>query len=158
MIAACLQTNRETVAAAQPVIAGAVLNEIQKFIERNLHRPDLTPELLSRQFRVSRAQLYRLFEPLNGISRYILKRRLAAAYERLARGEKTRIGILAHQLGFSSEAHFSRVFHQAYGESPREIKRMALLTESITAPSPVANSQTPAFVQWIRNLSNHTTP
>lgn len=61
--------------------AAASLQVLRQAIEANLHDPDLGPELICRTLGMSRAKLYRLFEPLGGVSHYIQQRRVARAYQ-----------------------------------------------------------------------------
>ncbi len=48
--------------------------------QANLHKLDLGPDFIARQLGISRAKLYRVFEPTDGVSHYILQRRLTLAH------------------------------------------------------------------------------
>jgi AraC-like DNA-binding protein len=95
---------------------------IESFIQQNILRDELGPALICREFALSRSALYRLFEPLGGISGYIRARRLDRAYLNLTavgsgRGSVAR---LARAAGFSNEASFTRAFRQRFGKTPRD--------------------------------------
>ncbi|WP_170207656.1 helix-turn-helix domain-containing protein [Luteibacter pinisoli] len=69
---------------------------------------------------MSRAALYRLFEPQGGVARFIQMCRLDQLRKRLDdRGcDRQSLAELAPTLGFSSESHAGRLFKQAFGISP----------------------------------------
>src|SRR5262245_42527666 len=99
-----------------------VLERIKGHIAQSLDSPELHPDALCRLFHISHTQLYRLFEPLGGVAAYIQEQRLARAWRELSNpaGSHRRIYDIAFDLGFSSEAHFSRSFRRAFGMSPSE--------------------------------------
>ena len=72
---------------------------------------------------VSRATLYRLFQPFGGVADYSGARgwssRVNACPIRRSPGN---IGAIAGDVGFVSGAHFSRRFFEAYGFSPRNLR------------------------------------
>jgi AraC-like DNA-binding protein len=84
MIAACFDSTAETMARARTPIEAMTLERIQRHIGATLGSPGLHPEALCGQFRISRTQLYRLFEPLGGVAAYIQEQRLARAYAELS--------------------------------------------------------------------------
>jgi AraC-like DNA-binding protein len=73
---------------------------------------------------MSRDTLYRLFESLGGVRRYIQQRRLTRAYQTITdpahAGE--RVGTIATRYGFSNDSVFSRAFREAYGMSPTDLR------------------------------------
>jgi AraC-like DNA-binding protein len=93
------------------------LERIQRFIEQNLGSPELSPRLICRQIGVSRSQLYRLFAGSPGVADYIRMRRLLKARAALISSSDC-VGSVAHACGFSSHAHFSRVFKRHFGCTP----------------------------------------
>jgi len=100
---------------------GDLGRRLRRHIEENLHRSDLTPSRLTHDLHVSRSQLYRQFESSGGVEAYIRRRRLRRCLLTLcdARHADRRIGDIAYEMGFSDEAHFSRLFRRAFGVSPR---------------------------------------
>lgn len=97
-----------------------------RYIERYLGEPGLGVARVARVLGVSTRHLGRIFEP-TGFSpgRYILERRLLSAGERLtdAGASDRTVAAVAHELGFASQAHFSRVFRGRFGVTPREMRR-----------------------------------
>ena len=98
---------------------------ITRFIEANLASRELGIEKITRTFGLSRASLYRLFEPVGGVACYIRTRRLARARKELtAPGlQDRRIGPIAYRAGFQSIPAFNRAFRDAYGETPRNARK-----------------------------------
>ncbi|RYG07477.1 MAG: AraC family transcriptional regulator [Caulobacteraceae bacterium] len=73
---------------------------------------------------VSRATLYRAFDGEGGVNRFIQDRRLhhARAALRRRRAQSPTIADVAHDYGFASASHFSRLFRARYGYSPSEVE------------------------------------
>ncbi|MDL5051072.1 AraC family transcriptional regulator [Oscillatoria amoena NRMC-F 0135] len=93
----------------------------RKWDEGTLHLPSL--DELARHAGVSRAQLYRHFMSSFGMGPLTAIRfvRLEEASLRLARNAGN-IKQIAEATGFSSAYHFSKVFKDAYGISPKEFR------------------------------------
>lgn len=113
----------------------ALFRQICLFIERNLEQVDLSKALLLDQFGVSRATLYRMFEPLGGVRNYLTYRRAMAALFELSeasaeRGSTIRV---CERWNFSSPANFNRSIQRLFGNSPR-----ALLGGGASAPNGVS--------------------
>ncbi|MFD7014131.1 helix-turn-helix domain-containing protein [Streptomyces sp. NPDC059928] len=101
----------------------AMLLRIRSFIGRHLADPDLTPEVIARAHHISVRYLHKIFEGQDTtVSRWIQSRRLEACRRDLLHREAANRTIIAvaHRWGFTSAAHFSRVFRAAYGMSPSE--------------------------------------
>ncbi len=104
-----------------PVGGDGRLWRARRLIDAQLGARDLDVDLLCAMMRVSRATLYRLFEPLGGVAAYIRHERLARAAKMIDDGASPQsIAAVAHACGFSDAAHFSRAFRLRYGESPSE--------------------------------------
>jgi len=101
----------------------ALFREICRFIEQNLERPDLSTSVLLDQFGVSRATLYRMFEPLGGVRHYLTDRRAASALFDISKGGAQRGFVLAacERWGFSSPANFNRTVQRLFGNSPKAL-------------------------------------
>lgn len=98
----------------------ALFDQICRYIERNLQNWDLSVGLILRNFGVSRASLYRLFDHRGGVRQYISDRRLLSAVLDLA-GRPLKRGDVsgaAEKWGFSSNANFNRAVRRAYGVTP----------------------------------------
>lgn len=112
-----------------PSAAREMLARIQVFIDRNLTDPDLTPEAIARAHQISVRYLHKLFQAEDvTVSRWIQRRRLQECRRVLARREAAgrTIAAVARQWGFTSPAHFSRVFRDVYGMSPVEWRDSAV--------------------------------
>jgi AraC-like DNA-binding protein len=103
---------------------------VRRYIDRKLTSPDLSAKSIAAAFGLSRASLYRLFEPAGGIAKYIRKVRLSRAYQEITAAELSnrRIGFIAYQLGFKNVSAFSRLFHEVYGVTPGEARERARQT------------------------------
>lgn len=94
-----------------------------RFIDDHLANPLVVPALAA-ELGVSRVRLARLFADDGGVARYVRRRRLARARDRLADPDETRpIACVVAECGFASAAHFSRAFRAAFGQTPREARR-----------------------------------
>jgi len=90
-----------------------------------MNSPDFDPEALRRLVAMSRSKLYRIFEGVGGVARFIQDERLDAARQRLAGiGDRTSIRTLAREVGFLEHSTFSRAFKLRYGSSPSEFREM----------------------------------
>lgn len=107
--------------------ATASLVDIKAFIEERLLEQAMGPQVLLEHFGITRSSLYRLFEPLGGVSAFIAKRRLTYAFRRLSdtRTARDRISRLAEELGYSHPSAFTRAFKDAFGLSPRNVQALA---------------------------------
>ncbi|MBM3648497.1 MAG: helix-turn-helix domain-containing protein [Alphaproteobacteria bacterium] len=153
LVAACIQSTAEATERARPPLEAAILDRLQRYIERHLGSPDLHADALSGQFKISRSRLYRLFEPLGGVANYIQEQRLWRAYGELAKpGEHhRRIYEIAFEFGFSSEAHFSRAFRSAFGLSPSDVRQRAVAAPVAAA---AATTATEGYEDWLRRLGS----
>lgn len=103
------------------------ITRAQRIVDARVGSAELTPAWLAARLNMSRSELYALMERFGGVSRFILGRRLAAAHAALRDpGEARRIGELAYVFGFTSQAHFSRVFKQAFGETATQLRLNAM--------------------------------
>ena len=152
MIARCFEPTAENLARARTQIAGATVQRIKRFILDNLESRDLSIDTTCRRFRISRAYLYEAFAPLDGVARYIQDQRLARAFQELRAPElrHLRIGDIALDLGFSSEAHFSRAFRRAFGASPHEVRVME--ESAKVSQNTVRQGTGEGYEAWIRRL------
>lgn len=117
-----------------------VLMRAKAYVEANLLEPSLNPARISEALGVSRSTLYRLFEPLGGVTAYIWERRLHLARAALLDPKRARrISEIAFQCGFSSEAHFSRSFRKAFNIRPSDLRSLQ--------PALVDEPDTP-FARW----------
>ncbi|MEU9064802.1 helix-turn-helix transcriptional regulator [Streptomyces sp. NPDC048430] len=78
------------------------------------------------------------------VSRFIQRRRLEESAYELARLSRTAptVSAIAERWGFADPTHFSRVFREAYGLSPREWRIVRL--DRAWPPAPQAGGHEPA--------------
>ncbi|MEU3962764.1 helix-turn-helix domain-containing protein [Streptomyces buecherae] len=104
----------------------------KEYVSRHLCDPRLCAEHVADAVGVSTRHLSRIFAT-TGVSpsRYILEQRLAKAREQLTdpRSRHLTVADVAHQWGFASQAHFTRVFRDHFGHTPGDAR---------PAPAPAA--------------------
>jgi AraC-like DNA-binding protein len=122
MIAACIQPSRDSLHVAGGAIEAALFERARSYIRLHLGNPDLTPDHLTRALRVSRSNLYRAFEHVGGVSRYVQRTRLLAARAALNAGDDRRIQEIAYSHGFKLASDFTRAFRREFAYSPREAR------------------------------------
>ena len=154
MIAACARPTIETITQARASLDGTMLERIQAHVAANLHSPGLHADALSAQFRISRSSLYRLFEPLGGVAAYIQEQRLVRAHAALSdpAQHNRRIYEIAFGLGFTSEAHFSRLFRSTFGRSPSEVRERAYEVFSELSRQETNVVARGGYEEWLRNF------
>lgn len=91
---------------------------------------------------------------MGGVAHYIQEQRLTRACAELCNPahDHRRIYEVAFALGFSSEAHFSRVFRATFGLSPSDARGRAQATRvdaNRSAPTADANG---GYDDWVRQL------
>lgn len=124
LVAASIATTADNAEGARPAVEHVLLRRGRRFIEQRLQDEDLCAADVCGHLRVSRSTLYRLFEPLGGVSQFIKERRLARIHEELgSSAQRPSISRLAEQYCFKSAAHFSKAFRAQYGYSAREVAR-----------------------------------
>jgi AraC-like DNA-binding protein len=106
-----------------------LLASIKRHIDANLQTEAVSVAQICRRFALSRATLYRLFEPEGGLWRYIQEQRLSRAFARLASpgAARTRIIDLAVDLQFASDTTFVRAFRRRFGITPGEVRGLSAL-------------------------------
>jgi AraC-like DNA-binding protein len=103
------------------------LHRICQGIEAVLGNPDLTLGMVAERERVSTRYLQKLFtEAGNSFSHYVRTRRLDRCRADLISPLHAELSIseICFRWGFNGSAHFSRAFHNEYGVSPREYRRL----------------------------------
>ncbi|GIH69507.1 helix-turn-helix domain-containing protein [Sphaerimonospora thailandensis] len=115
--------------AGGPVSPSARLIIAWDHIERRLHDPLLDAAEVARELGISVRQLARVFAAAGTTpARHILDRRLDRARAELDEAGNATIADVAHRWGFSSQAHFARVFRARFGQTPSEARALAVRT------------------------------
>lgn len=135
--------------ASAPTIPGVLTHQIKRHIRRNLGSENLSPQAIAREFGVSRAQIYRLMEPLGGVASYIRRLRLqhsmAALCDPLLAHQN--ISEIAYRSGFNHLTTFYRSFRETFGVSPKDAREKGGLFLQPTASTGTAKQHQ----EWIRS-------
>ncbi|MDX3453380.1 helix-turn-helix domain-containing protein [Streptomyces sp. ME02-8801-2C] len=97
----------------------------EDYIDRHLHDPWLSAAQVAGVMGISVRHLGRIFESTGRSPvRHITERRLVGAHRELTApgARETRIADVAHRWGFSSQAHFARLFRTRFGVTPSEAR------------------------------------
>lgn len=136
LLAACLMPSHDHIAEAQRPIEVVIMNRASRIIAKHLADPALMPDLLCREIGVSRSGLYRIFEPVGGVSTYIRRARLRKTCDMLTDSSDGRpISAIAEQWGFMDPSTYSRMFKKEFGVSPREVREEGGLSVKATRPT-----------------------
>jgi AraC-like DNA-binding protein len=106
----------------------AILLDVESFIEENLGDPKLEPGAIARATYISPRYLHKLFDDQGTtVCRWIRASRLERCRDDLCDPALSHHSILdiASRWGLPGAQHFSRAFRNAYGCSPRELRRGA---------------------------------
>ncbi|MGY2033408.1 helix-turn-helix domain-containing protein [Nocardia gipuzkoensis] len=98
---------------------------IHQFIDQHLADPDLTPGHVARAHHISLRTLQKLFTDNDTTpAAWIRRRRLEVCRRDLADPLMATqpIHAIARRWGFMDPAHFSRLFHRTYGQSPSDYR------------------------------------
>lgn len=91
------------------------------YIERHLHRLDLTPGSVARALGCSRARLYRAFAERNlAVFELIREVRLQRSRELLRTAPAREVSAIAFECGYDDPSTFNRAFKRRFGLSPSE--------------------------------------
>lgn len=111
------------------------LTRVKQFIAFNLANTSLKADVIAAAMGLSVRYINNLFnEEGTSLMRYLTQQRLARSRHYLASSIYQHLSIteVAIQSGFSNMAHFSRIFHQAYGLSPRAYRYYCLYDNGIS--------------------------
>lgn len=122
MAAASVQASGEP-AVKRGNLDSVAFDNISRFIDKHIRSSALTPDLIGGTFGMSRAVLYRLFEPVGGVATYIRRQRMSLALRDLSRpgAANERIATIAHRLGYENAGAFTRAFRETYGVAPARL-------------------------------------
>ncbi|CAB4887246.1 MAG: helix-turn-helix domain-containing protein [Actinobacteria bacterium] len=119
----------EQVATANPRANAFV--RICDYVADNLGDPHLSPDYIAQANFISTRQLHKIFHAERiTVSQFIRERRLEQCRRQLADPADAHltVGQIAAQWAIYDGAHFSRIFRNAYGMSPRDYRRSQLDT------------------------------
>ncbi|MEO3416116.1 helix-turn-helix domain-containing protein [Roseovarius sp. CAU 1744] len=98
------------------------LDEIQKFMKKNLADADLNIDLICASHGISARSLNRLFSAEGTTPmRWLWQTRLEGAHREILRNRHTSITNIAFDFGFSDPSHFSKAFKRTFGVAPSSL-------------------------------------
>jgi len=145
MVAAAVAPSAERMAVVKPQIDLGRRERVRQAIRKHLRTPTLEPKTLSRLVGMSRSNLYRLFEDMRGVARYIQRERLLEAHAIITSlAAKQPISAIAEDLCFADAYRFSRALKREFGYTPGEVRSAALAglapPTSLRSPVPPAGA------------------
>ncbi|WP_243710855.1 helix-turn-helix domain-containing protein [Actinomadura sp. KC216] len=104
-----------------------LITRIHAFIDAHLADPHLTPASIAAAHHISTSHLHNIFSGHDTtVAASIRERRLERCRRDLTNPaqDKHPISMIAARWGFTSSAHFSRVFRRTFGMSPRDYRHL----------------------------------
>jgi AraC-like DNA-binding protein len=125
LLVLALQDDERVLGSSETTVRAAHLQRIESFIRRNLHNPDLSPQVIADGCGISVRYLHQLFQDTGTtVIGWIREQRLLSCHAMLTGGAARRtIADIAYSWGFSDQAQFSRAYRRRFGMSPREARR-----------------------------------
>jgi AraC-like DNA-binding protein len=113
----------QVTASSQLSYLDAQRARLKAYIDSQIADPALSVETVARACGLSARSVHRVFalDPAGSVSAHIWKRRVHRCADELrdAKDRRRSIAEICRSSGFSSEAHFSRVFKEHFGVPPR---------------------------------------
>ena len=153
LLAANLCQSKDVLRAARPALESVLLREACRHIDQRLGESGLTPQSVATAFGLSRASLYRLFEPLGGVAAYVRERRLQRMRDIIQFSSKEpNLARLAETFCFSSASHFTRAFRGCYGYAPSEARNRFALESSALSVELAGGAGESGFAHSLQSL------
>jgi AraC-like DNA-binding protein len=102
------------------------LQSLKSYIESRLDDPNLSPEVIAKDNRISVRYLHYLFKGTGkSVSEWVREQRLEKCHRKLTsdKFDGDSITDIAFSLGFNSSSHFTRLFKQKFGMPPRSARQ-----------------------------------
>jgi AraC family transcriptional regulator len=108
---------------AEVGLAPYQLNQVKEFIQAHLNE-DVRLTDLAGTVSMSRYYFIKLFKQSTGLTpyQYLIQKRIQRAKERLRQHRGIAIAEIALQYGFANQSHFTRLFRQMVGTTPRNYR------------------------------------
>ena len=154
MTAAAVAVSAGVALAPSPQAGGTLLRQACRHVDAHLMDGSLGTASLCAALNVSRATLYRVFEPVGGVSGHVREQRLLRIHDVLsAPTGRLHLGRLASDFGFKSQAHFSQLFRDRFGYSPSNVPVQAPRPLPARAlPTEADQRSAASLAQWVLNL------
>ncbi|WP_158806900.1 helix-turn-helix domain-containing protein, partial [Beijerinckia sp. L45] len=117
-----------TVEPGASATQAALRRRLCQTIESRLGDPDLTLSQITQVLGISERYAQKLFETIGeSFTHYLRDRRLLRSRRELGSPQHTGVSVseIGYRCGFNDAAHFSRVFRERFGVSPREHRQRA---------------------------------
>ncbi|MEQ8604017.1 MAG: helix-turn-helix domain-containing protein [Marivibrio sp.] len=123
-LCAAAMNEGESVPAGRGALDYPRIYRVRRLMQERLGDPELNPETLADLAGLSRASIYRLFKERGGVQQELFRMRLNRAAAELADPAQARLSVaeIGFRCGFKSPAHFSRLFKDSFGRSPRAFR------------------------------------
>ncbi|MEX0285630.1 MAG: hypothetical protein AB3N23_13560 [Paracoccaceae bacterium] len=125
-VTALLRSMISTTSSAETigrVFARDVKRSVCRYIVENLQEEDISVDKICVQNGVSRASLYRMFEPEGGVRKYVVSSRLQKIYDELSKSEPGR-GVITRTInkwGLFDPSTFNKQFREKFNCKPSEV-------------------------------------
>jgi len=128
LLALCIDTELNHKPIGKTLSSKFRLQSLKSYIKSRLDDPDLSPEMIAKDNRISVRYLHYLFKGTgNSVSEWVREKRLERCHQKLtsAKFDGDSITDIAFSLGFNSSSHFTHLFKQKFGMPPRYIRQKA---------------------------------
>ena len=143
LLVSIVSDGRRQTRALSSFVRESHIERIRAYIVENLMNPDLGIEEIARGCGISKRYLHDLFrETGTSVGAWVRQQRLSRAKSQLTDPYDNRpISCVAYDLGFASQAQFSRSFKACFGVAPSDYRRQMRVASGIgsESPNPVAN-------------------
>jgi AraC-like DNA-binding protein len=122
LLALCINAELNRKPTGEDLAKKFRLQSLKSYIESRLDDPDLSPEMIAKDNRISVRYLHYLFKGTGkSVSEWVRERRLEKCHQKLTstKFDEDSITNIAFSLGFNSSSHFTRLFKQKFGMPPR---------------------------------------
>ena len=130
------------------------LGAVQQYVSARLMGKVEVADICA-HFQISRASVYRLFQPLGGVRRYVSRLRLERCYAELWEADPatTQVGDVGSSWGFGEASTFTRSFSRHFGKTPSQVLGQGLRD----APEKQAGihdaASSPSYLRWFEEAS-----
>jgi AraC-like DNA-binding protein len=109
---------------AVPSTQKIFIDKLTSIIEENISNEDFSVEILCDEIGMSRTQLHRKIKAITNqsTSEFVRNFKLQRAAELLTQ-DVGNIAEISYQVGFSSQAYFTKTFQEVYKQTPLEYKK-----------------------------------
>ncbi|SMF46812.1 AraC-like ligand-binding domain-containing protein [Pseudogulbenkiania subflava] len=122
LFVACAESSAGILSSQESSVRAAHLHRIENYVRQHISDIGITPDQIAAACHISTRYLHALFKDTGQtFSHWLREQRLEGARKALCHlGNGHSLATLAYQWGFTDQSHFSRVFKQRYGCTPRE--------------------------------------